>query len=217
MRFFICGTDTNIGKTYVTVQLLKHFKEKNYRAVGLKPIATGGMPNEDALLLHQNSSIILDYNTINPFCLNMPISPNIASDIEGIDLNINNILASLKLDEINADIILIEGSGGVEVPINNTETMLDLAYNLDIPIIVVVGIKLGCINHAILSHKAIINKGAKFAGWIANIIDPDNLETEAVIDTIKNYINAHCLGRVEYGGEITLHMSFTIYNLNEIR
>lgn len=149
-KIFITGTDTNIGKTYVTVKLLQQFNRQGLKTIGLKPVATGCIngQNEDALLLQQNASIQVDYSLINPFSFALAVSPNIACD----NISIEKISYALqKAFKIQADIYLIEGIGGWFVPLNSKKTMADLVKTIEkIEIILVVGIRLGCLNHSLL-------------------------------------------------------------------
>jgi dethiobiotin synthetase len=197
-KIFITGTDTNIGKTYVSVKLLQEFNQLGLKTIGIKPVATGCSNgyNEDALLLQQNSSVKLDYCLINPFSFEPPISPNIAC----ADLTVDKIWNSLQ-EALNtkADIYIIEGAGGWFAPLNAKETMADLVKKFeDIEIILVVGIRLGCLNHALLTYQAIKNFNLNIAGWIANIIDPSAQAIDENIDTLKAYITEPCLKVINY-------------------
>lgn len=197
-RIFITGTDTNIGKTYVSVKLLQEFKEHGLKTIGIKPVATSAINghNQDALLLQQHSSIKLDYALINPFAFESPVSPNIAT----LDLTVDKVWASLQtVLNTKADIYIIEGVGGWLTPLNLLETMDDLVKKFeDIEIILVVGIRLGCLNHALLTYNAIKNANLNIAGWIANIIDPNCLAINENITTLKTYINAPCLRVIQH-------------------
>ena len=197
-KFFITGTDTNIGKTYVSIQLLQEFNQQGLKTIGIKPVATDCINgyNADALLLQQHSSIKLDYSLINPFAFELPISPNIAA----LDLTVDKVWNSLQ-EALNteADIYMIEGIGGWMTPLNHKETMADLVKKFeDIEIILVVGIRLGCLNHALLTYQAIKDANLPIAGWIANIIDPSSHAINENIATIKAYITESCLRVVNY-------------------
>jgi dethiobiotin synthetase len=192
-KFFIVGTDTNIGKTYISVKLLKHYNKLGYKTIGIKPVATGGIAkdgiilNDDGLLLQENSTVKLDYKQVNPFSFLAPVSPNIADG----NLTIDKIYEKVTKTMSNkADIYIIEGAGGFQTPINYQETMADLAKKLNIPLILVVGIKLGCINHAILTYRNITSLKIPFHGWIANILDPNMEALNENITTLKNYIKS---------------------------
>ena len=192
---FITGTDTGIGKTYVTIKLLQEYNTIGLKTIGLKPVSTGCTNgyNEDALLLQENSSLKLDYSLVNPFAFNQAVSPNIACN----NLTVEKIW--IKLQETlltKADICIIEGIGGWFTPLNNQETMADLVAKFqDIEIILVVGLRLGCLNHSLLTYQAI---NRPIAGWIANVIDPKMEAIEENIATVKQYISEPYLGMVPY-------------------
>lgn len=197
-KIFITGTDTNIGKTYVTVKLLEQFNQKGFKTIGLKPVATGCINNynQDALLLQQHASVQIDYQLINPFNFIPPVSPNIACD----HLNITKIYSALKeAFKIQANICLIEGVGGWFTPLNFKETMADLVQKIEnIEIILVVGIRLGCLNHSLLTYHAIKTAKLNLVGWIANIIDPEMEALQENITTLRNYIKEPCLEIFKY-------------------
>jgi dethiobiotin synthetase len=187
-HYFMTGTDTNIGKTYVTAQWMRKLKAQGNTVLGLKPVAAGGENghNEDALIYLQENSIPLPYDAINPFFLQEPISPHLAAQHENIHLDSKTIVAAMQ-DSLHqsVDHIFIEGAGGVFAPLNETETMLDLMKAFDFPIILVVGLKLGCLNHALLSMQALQSAGLTIAGWVANPIDPQMLCVDENIETLE--------------------------------
>jgi len=198
--FFIAGTDTGIGKTYISCKILQHYNKKGLSTVGLKPVGTGGfiqngkIVNEDALLLLENSSIKLPYEIVNPYSFLPPVSPHIACK------NLSAVKISSKLQKIihanNADIYVIEGAGGFQTPINNHETMADLSVSLNFPIILVIAIRLGALNHGILTYNAIKKLNLPIHGWVANIIDPDMIAIKENIKFLTQYIEAPLL---DYG------------------
>jgi dethiobiotin synthetase len=205
LKFFIVGTDTNVGKTYISIGLLKKFKIIKLQAIGIKPVSTGGIIkgnriyNDDALLLQKNSSIALDYNDINSFAFLPPVSPNIAAKLANKYLTVNAVYH--KLNDVmanHADIYIIEGVGGMQVPLNERETMADLMLKLNIPVILVVAIKLGCLNHAILTYQSLLSKKLNLAGWVANCLDPHAHEIKENIETLSKYITSPCLGVVGF-------------------
>ena len=174
--FFIAGTDTDTGKTFVACQLLRAAQQQGLRTLGLKPLAAGaekiaeGLCNRDALLLQQASSIQLPYSAINPFCFADAVAPHIAAEKSNQRLNAKSIAQHIRhtLDNTEFDYALVEGAGGWRVPINEEETLADVARLLNVPIILVVGMKLGCLNHALLTVEAIVGDGLTLHGWIAN-------------------------------------------------
>lgn len=174
--FFIAGTDTDVGKTFIACQLLQQAKQQGLHTLGLKPLAAGaiqayeGLRNDDALLLQKSSTEKLSYTDINPFCFTNAIAPHIAAQKNAVDLCAADIAQHLQhtLDKTQADYVLIEGAGGWRVPLNTTETMADVVKLLNIPVILVVGMKLGCINHALLTCEAMRADGITLHAWIAN-------------------------------------------------
>ena len=200
-KFFITGTDTNVGKTYYSVKLLKKYAKEGYSTLGVKPISSGYNANtkinDDAKKLYEASSIKIPMKEINPFTFRDPIAPSIAAKNEQVELNVSNIMKEMdRIKKYNPDIEIVEGVGGWEVPINEKENMSDLVKALDIPVVLVVAIKLGCLNHAILTANAINQKKIKTVGWVANCISKDELEVEENINTLKSKLNMKFLGKV---------------------
>lgn len=203
-RYFITGTDTDCGKTYVTAKLVDYFAN----AAALKPVASGCMVIEnelvstDAQQLQQNSSLSLD--EINPWRFKLPVSPHIASKEEGICLSIKEI-ADYCMDFRLAGIesLFIEGAGGLMVPLNEKETWVDFLKHTDIPVILVVGLKLGCINHALLTEQALMVNKIKCVGWVANCLDPEMLALSENISTLKSILKFPLLATIPYSGELS--------------
>ena len=175
--FFITGTDTGIGKTYIACKLIQQYVAQGYKVVGMKPVAAGcdwvdgAWVNDDVLKLEAASNVKAPRALTNPYSFKEPIAPHIAAELEGKIIEIEVIKQAFdELCEL-ADIVIVEGAGGLLVPLNNNCDMADLAKALNIPIIVVVGIKLGCINHAQLTVEAIKARNCRLEGWIPNKID----------------------------------------------
>lgn len=199
LRLFITGTDTDIGKTYISCGLLRLFTSKNITNIGIKPIFCGGI---DAEVLRENSSIKL-VGANNYACnFNEELAPHIAATINDIDLSVDLIMKALEPAlRIRSQVVVIEGAGGWLVPLNTSESMADLAVALDAKIILVVGMKLGCLNHALLSYHAIISKGSVLAGWVANCLDSKMDKIEENITFLQNSIRAPLLGVVPFAGK----------------
>ena len=186
---FITGTDTEVGKTVVATGLVRGLVAKGLRVAVMKPVASGaqqtseGLRNEDALALLAASNVPLSYEQVNPFCFEPAVSPHIAADDAGIRVDLAQIRRHFEALATDADWIVAEGAGGWLAPIGAATSVRDLALTLHLPVLMVVGLRLGCINHALLTKLAIEAHGAQFAGWIANTIDPammrraENLET----------------------------------------
>jgi dethiobiotin synthetase len=175
---FVTGTDTGVGKTLVSVSLVKALVKQGLRVSAMKPIASGsehtveGLRNADALALAAASNVAVPYTAVNPYCFEPAISPHIAAEEAGIDLDLRVIRQAFETLAADADQVVVEGAGGWYAPISPTHAMSDLPKLLNIPVLLVVGLRLGCLNHALLTRRAIEAGGANFAGWVANTIDP---------------------------------------------
>ena len=204
-KFFITGTDTNVGKTFITVELLKAFAAKELRTLALKPVAAGaeltvdGLKNEDALLLQQHATINLAYEQVNPVVMQAAIAPHIAQKREGKKASLKQLSGFVAGAMLTPhDICLVEGVGGWFVPLNDSSMLSDLAVDKKFPVILVVGVKLGCINHAILTAKAIKQSGGDLVGWIGNESSAASDEFTDIMQTLSRFINAPCLGYARY-------------------
>ncbi|QTS83922.1 dethiobiotin synthase [Coxiella endosymbiont of Amblyomma nuttalli] len=205
-KFFITGTDTGIGKTYVSVALLRKFNNEGFSTFGMKPIASGchrinhKLYNKDALALQKVSSIKKAYEYINPFAFEAPIAPHIASQLNNQSVEKHKVVDIInRTFRIPADVFVIEGVGGWFVPLNEKELMSDVVKLLNIPVILVVGIRLGCLNHALLTVAAIRQAKIPLVGWVANCLQPDMSVLAENIETLKNQIRASCLAVLPRG------------------
>ncbi len=200
--FFITGTDTGVGKTWATVALMRYFKAQGQSVIGMKPVAAGcelvdgRLKNEDALLLQQNASIVLEYEEVNPYAFKMPVSPHLAADKKPVQLD--KIIQKFEYLKNKADVVIVEGAGGWLAPLNHEMDISDLADVLQIPVIMVVAIRLGCINHARLTFQSIQTAKVECAGWLAMCVDPEMQKQTENIETIKNKISAPLLGVLPY-------------------
>jgi dethiobiotin synthetase len=201
--FLITGTDTEIGKTWASLALMHYLKNQGLRVAGMKPVATGcrettqGLRNEDAEQLLQLSGLNTDYVLVNPYHFLPPISPHIAAAQVNQRIDLDKIIKAHQELSTQADVVLVEGIGGWRVPLNDVQFIKDIAQALDSKIILVIGIRLGCINHGLLTVEAIARDGCDLIGWIANIIDPD-FSAQTSIDTLKFRINAPLLGQLPF-------------------
>ena len=204
LGYFITGTDTGVGKTVISVGLLHTFARQGRQVAGLKPVASGceltgeGLRNTDALALQTAANVELPYETINPYAFAAAIAPHLAAAQNNQSIEVRNIKHIVDNVREQADILVIEGVGGWQVPLNDHETMADLATALALPVILVVGMRLGCLNHALLSALAINAAGLRLAGWVANSVDPDFEEPERNIVTLNHWLKAPCLGQIPY-------------------
>ncbi len=201
MNYFITGTDTGVGKTLVSCALLHAFAAQGKRVVGFKPVAAGCGENdrsEDAEQLWAASNVLATYGQINPYCFVPPIAPHIAARRSGVRIEFNRILTSFRELSSQADVVVVEGAGGFLIPLNEKQDGGHLARELALPIIVVVGMRLGCINHALLTQRVIEGCGLICAGWVANVTDAEMLALNENIEALQQRIAAPLLGVVPY-------------------
>ena len=202
--FFVAGTDTEIGKTFVSAALLHGFARAGLRAAAMKPIASGAIErdgvlhNDDADQLDAAANVALPNDIRTPFMMREPIAPHIAAAREGIALDIGRIVDAHRHALTKADIVVVEGVGGFRVPLTDTHDTADLAVALNLPVVLVVGMRLGCISHALLTVEAIASRGLKLAGWVANRVDPAMLYPEENIATLKQRIKAPLIGVIPH-------------------
>ena len=176
--FFVTGTDTGVGKTVVSAALTRALVARGLRVAVMKPIASGsdptprGLRNSDALTLMAAANVPAPYEVVNPYCFEPPISPHIAAREAGVAIDLT--LLRSRFDSLAAagDCVIVEGAGGWLAPLSDTATVADLAAALALPVLLVAGLRLGCLNHTLLTRESISARGAPFAGWIANAIDP---------------------------------------------
>lgn len=195
--FFVTGTDTGVGKTLVSAALLRLYAEQGLRVAGMKPVAAGCEPgrlNEDVEILRAASNVEAPPELINPYAFQPAIAPHIAARQAGEPIEIARVIECYDRLARDADVVIVEGAGGWLVPLNETETLADLAMRMRLPVILVVGMRLGCLNHALLTAEAIQNRGLKLAGWVANRIDPHMNCFEDNLATLSRRISAPLLG-----------------------
>jgi len=201
MNFFVTGTDTGVGKTLVCCSLLHAFAARDKKVAGMKPVAAGCEENEvndDVKELRKATNILASLGQINPYSFLHPVAPHIAARNSGVQINLERILESFNELASQADVVIVEGAGGILVPLNEKQDIVDLVEMLDIPVIVVVGMRLGCLNHALLTQLAIYSRGLKFAGWIANILEPEMSALDENILSLQQRISAPLLGIIQY-------------------
>lgn len=197
--YFVTGTDTGVGKTRASCALLHKLREQHPLCVGMKPVAAGadetpqGWVNEDVAQLRAASTLDAPRELVNPYLLPWPVSPHIAAQVAGQAIEIDTIVNAFDALCEQADAVVVEGAGGFIVPLSATQTSADLAQALDLPVILVVGLRLGCLNHALLTAEAIAARGLRLAGWIANRIDPDMLAADDNLLTLRARLDAPLL------------------------
>jgi len=202
--YFITGTDTGVGKTVVTLGLMERLQGCGLRVVAMKPVASGclrspqGLRNSDAVQLQRQASVALQYHQVNPYAFEPAIAPHLAAAEAGVRVDLAAIRAEFEQLAARADRVCVEGVGGWLVPLNATQTVADLAGVLDLDVILVVGIRLGCLNHALLTARAINSAGLGFAGWVANLPSSGTERTDANIAALKERLAAPLLGTVPF-------------------
>lgn len=192
--YFVTGTDTDVGKTHVACQLIAQNVAQGYKVVGMKPVAAGcelingEWVNQDVQKLTDASNVKAPRELVNPYFFNEPIAPHLAANMAGVEIKIDKIKHAYQQLTNMADVVIVEGAGGFLVPLNETQSLADLAEALALPIILVVGMKLGCINHSLLTVEVIKARGLKLHGWVANHIDPNMAMRKENIETITEQL-----------------------------
>ncbi|WP_230352073.1 dethiobiotin synthase [Lelliottia sp. WAP21] len=212
-RYFVTGTDTEVGKTVASSALLQAARLQGFLTAGYKPVASGsdmtpdGLRNTDALTLQRHSALTLSYQAVNPYTFAEPTSPHIVSADEQRPIDFAVMSAGLKALEKSAEWVLVEGAGGWFTPLSETQTFADWVSLERLPVILVVGVKLGCINHAMLTAQAIQRSGLPLAGWIANDVVPPGRRHQEYLATLKRLLPAPCLGEIPWLAEGAEHAS----------
>ncbi|HED16501.1 MAG TPA: dethiobiotin synthase [Gammaproteobacteria bacterium] len=203
-RIFITGTDTGIGKTWFSQALVQALVSGGQRVAVMKPVASGAtkangmLRNEDALMLQRVANVEAPYEQINPYCFEPAIAPHLAARDAGVSINLQTIADSAEYLAKQSEWLIIEGVGGVMVPLNETQDVVELIARLDCSVILVVGVRLGCINHARLSAKALVDAGINCLGWIGNCIDTGMPKLRENLDTLQGRMTIPALGVLPY-------------------
>lgn len=202
---FVAGTDTGIGKTHAACALIHALRAQGLRVCGMKPVASGcletpdGLRNEDALALQAAGSAPLPYEAINPIALREPLSPHLAARLERRSIDPAALYAAFERLRATHERVVVEGVGGWMVPLAPGLLASALPRQWNLPVVLVVGVRLGCLNHALLSARAILADGCTFAGWIGNRIDPAMAAVEDNLATLRELLPAPCLGVLPFG------------------
>ena len=216
-RYYVTGTDTEVGKTVASTALLQAAGLLGRRTAGYKPVASGseitaeGLRNSDALALQRNSVVSLDYDAVNPYTFAEPTSPHIVSADEQRPIEASVLSAGLRGLEAQADWVLVEGAGGWFTPLSPTLTLADWVKMEQLPVILVVGVKLGCINHAVLTAQAVQQAGLRLAGWIANDVTPPGRRHAEYLSTLQRMLPAPMLGEIPWLGDAAESQSLGQY------
>lgn len=198
--YFIAGTDTEIGKTFTTSALLRAFAQQGRSTLGMKPIASGAdeidgvLHNEDVDSLVAASNVKAPQEIVVPYLMRTPAAPHIVAQVENVKIDVQHIASCYEQAQALADVILVEGVGGFCVPLDDNTSTVDLAQRMNLPVILVVGMRLGCINHALLTAQAIRASGLHLAAWVANTVDPQMRFFDENVQAIAQRIAAPCLG-----------------------
>ncbi|MGY4108294.1 dethiobiotin synthase [Aeromonas encheleia] len=203
--FFITGTDTDVGKTLVARTLLREFAAQGIRCAGYKPVSAGcartaeGLRNQDALLLQQAASLALPYERVNPFAFEPPIAPHIAAREVGETIRLSGLSAGLReIEQAGAELVIVEGAGGWFLPLDRNHLLSDWVKQENLPVIVVVGAKLGCLNHALLTFAAIRHMDLPIAGWVINRLSDGMSHYQENLETLRGLLPAPFLGEIPF-------------------
>lgn len=216
--YFVTGTDTGIGKTIVSCALLSAYSARGNVVIGMKPVVTGRVCGEwaDVKAIVAASSIAAPREWVNPYAFIPPISPHLAAKQAGMEIDIEIIRqAYCNLQKIS-DVVVVEGVGGIMAPLNDRNDVADMAYALDLPIILVVGMRLGCLNHALITEKVIQASGLKLAGWVANQIDPQMNSFDENLHTLKERLNCPLLGVLPFERNVSTKNFSTLLDITKL-
>lgn len=219
--YFITGTDTGVGKTRVSSALLLAFAAQGLRVVGMKPVAAGCvyqdgvLLSEDVAQLQAASNVKFPVAEVNPYAFEPPIAPHIAASRVGVRMEISVMVNCFKQLQQQADKVIVEGVGGFCVPLNDDENTADLALALNLPVIMVVGMRLGCINHALLTAEAIKHKGLRLVGWVANHAQPVMEESEQNIESLRQRLPAPLIGVLPYSLDAVHQNELKLFDLQQ--
>lgn len=209
MAWMVLGTDTGVGKTRLSCALLHGLRQRGWHALGMKPVATGmehDGENSDVTALKQASSVgakgdgsALSRHWMNPYAFEPAVAPHLAARRMGVEISFAHLTRAFRRLQECTDAVVVEGAGGVLVPLGSAGDMADLAAALDIPVILVVGLRLGCLNHALLSAEALLSRSVRWGGWVANRLQPDLEEEAGQLETLQARLPPPFLGVYPYG------------------
>lgn len=205
---FVTGTDTGVGKTLVSAALLTALARTGRRVVGMKPVASGcvatphGLRSADAEALRAAGNVAAGYEDINPYALVAPTAPHLAAAAAGVQIELATIHRHYAQLSAHSDAVVVEGIGGWLVPINRTQTMADVARDLDLPVILVVGMRLGCLNHALLTERAITASGCRPVAWVANTLESS--VPDGYVEALTDFLDAPCLGVIPFAASAAI-------------
>lgn len=202
--YFVTGTDTGVGKTLIACSLLRAFVARGFKAVGMKPVASGAVPGGNGLVHDDVERLIAAGNVaaprehVNPYCFAPPIAPHIAAEQADVKIALDRVERSFRALATRAQVVVVEGAGGFRVPLGPGVDTAQLAARLALPVVLVVGVRLGCLNHALLTTEAIAGRGLTLAGWVANHVDPQMAAADENVRALETLITAPLLARIAY-------------------
>lgn len=205
---FVTGTDTGVGKTRVAVALIRTLRAQGLRVAAMKPVSAGSAPgelNEDVIALRRAANVLADVRDMNPYAFEPAIAPHIAAEQAGVRIDPEVIAGAYARLAAMADVVVVEGAGGWRVPLNEQEDMADLAQRLGLPVLLVVGLRLGCLNHALLTAESVARRCLPWAGWVGNHIEPAMQQATENMAALHARLPGPCLGEQAFlGAEISL-------------
>lgn len=202
--FFITGTDTEVGKTTISLGLMQALQQRGLTVAAMKPVSAGceqtadGLRNEDAVQLMQQASVPLAYELVNPYAFAAAIAPHIAAAEQGVHMEIAPLLTAYREIATQVDVVIVEGAGGWRVPLNETQSLADLAGALELPVINVVGLRLGCLNHALLTEQSILTQGLTSLGWVGNEVVEGMPYLQDNLTYMQSHLQARPLAHIPY-------------------
>lgn len=209
---FVTGTDTGVGKTCVAVALIEALRAHGLRVAAMKPVSAGSMPgelNEDVVSLLQAANVDADVRDVNPYAFAEPVAPHIAAALAGVRIELDVITAAYARLAAKADVVVVEGAGGWRVPLNERADMADLAQRLDLPVVLVVGLRLGCLNHASLTAESVVHRRLQWAGWVGNHIESTMQQGAQNVAALRRLLPGPCLGIQEFiEGDVSAQKSW---------
>jgi dethiobiotin synthetase len=220
--FFVTGTDTGVGKTLIACSLLRAFAARGFRAVGMKPVASGavaggnGLVHDDVERLIAAGNVTAPRDHVNPYCFAPPIAPHIAAAEAGMKIDLDHIGRCFNALTERADVVIVEGVGGFRVPLGPGADTAQLAARLALPVVLVVAMRLGCLNHALLTAEAIAGRGLVLAGWVANHLDPRMAAADENVRALETLVAAPLLARIAYVAMPDPEAIATVFDLNSL-
>lgn len=221
--FFVTGTDTGVGKTLVACALLRVLAAEGLRVVGMKPVAAGGdradgrVMNADVVALRAASNVEAPLELVNPYAFEQPIAPHIAAQLAGVTIDVRRVKKTYTALADLADSVVAEGAGGFAVPLSARADTADLAALIGLPVVIVVGMRLGCLNHALLTAAAVRAAGLRIAGWVANHIDREMLHADENVAALRDRLDARLIARVPYSDAPDAGTVAALVNVSALR